>query len=232
MSTRNFTLPELAAAQAQKHLTVNEALAMADALLTGLVVSATTAAAPLSPVSGDLYILPAGPSGFGSGVEGQLAMWIDGAWLPITPSAGWRFTAADTAVEYMYAAGAWREGVARGVSYGSSVGFRLFEVELDLAGSSVTASGLIPARAIVLGVTGWVTDAITGATGWRVGDGSTDDRFGSGLGLAVASSNVGVVGPFATYAATDLVVSAEGPNFTDGTVRLSAAVILPAAAPV
>lgn len=59
-TSTNLLLPFLAAAQAQKHVTVNEALLKLDALVQLAVVSATTSAEPGSPSDGQVYILPAG----------------------------------------------------------------------------------------------------------------------------------------------------------------------------
>ena len=53
----------LAAAQAQKHVTVNESLLRLDALVQLAAKSASTAAEPASPVDGDIYILPSGKTG-------------------------------------------------------------------------------------------------------------------------------------------------------------------------
>lgn len=106
--------------------------------------------------------------------------------------------------------------------FGSFVRLETVEVELAaLSGATVTATGLIPDRSIVLGVTSWVTEAITGATSYDVGL-SGGSNFGGALGLAEGASNVGAVGPFAVYADTDVDVTANGGAFTGGTLRLAA----------
>lgn len=106
--------------------------------------------------------------------------------------------------------------------FGSFLRLRVTEVELAaLSGASVTAAGLIPDRAWVVGVASRTAAAITGATGYRVGISGDDSKFGSGLGIALGSSNVGVIGGQAFYASTDVIVTAEGGNFTAGTVRLA-----------
>ena len=50
MSTSNLNLPYIAADQAQKHVTHNEALRMLDALLHLSVISKTETSAPASPL--------------------------------------------------------------------------------------------------------------------------------------------------------------------------------------
>ena len=58
--TRHFALPLLAAGQAQKHVTVNEAFTRLDALAAGLAESASLGTPPPAPVEGDVYIVPEG----------------------------------------------------------------------------------------------------------------------------------------------------------------------------
>lgn len=109
---------------------------------------------------------------------------------------------------------------------GGFIRLEVYTVELTLSGANVTASGLIPApwyaRPILLGVTSWVVDAITGATSWSVGYSAEGSEFGGSLGVGAGQSNAGVVGPTGLYSDTDIVVSSSGGNFTGGTVRLAA----------
>ena len=62
-STTNLLLPYLRAAQAQKHLTHNEALRLLDGLVQLSVKSRSQTAAPASPNDRDRYILASGVSG-------------------------------------------------------------------------------------------------------------------------------------------------------------------------
>jgi hypothetical protein len=96
------------------------------------------------------------------------------------------------------------------------------EVELvGLTGSTHAAVGVIPANALVLGVTTRVTAAIGGATSYDVGDGSDVNHWGAGITVSsgpgdftdntVAWNN----GP-----AADVVLKANGGVFTSGAVRI------------
>ncbi|MEM7741299.1 MAG: DUF2793 domain-containing protein, partial [Pseudomonadota bacterium] len=88
-STR-LSLPYLAEAQSQKHVTVNEGLRRLDALVHASVESASTGAEPSSPSDGEAYILPAGATGTawaGQGLD-TIAARQDGAWVFIAPIAG------------------------------------------------------------------------------------------------------------------------------------------------
>lgn len=108
-STR-LHLPYLAAAQAQKHVTVNESLLRLDALVQLSARSATTATQPGSPSDGDLYLLPAGKTGaaWSAMADGAMAYYRDGAWEELTPNTGWRCYAEDEAALYARNASAWK----------------------------------------------------------------------------------------------------------------------------
>ena len=64
-------LPYLAAAQAQKHVTHNEALRRLDAVVQLAVLDATLAAPPASPDEGDRYIVAASATGAWAGQDGD-----------------------------------------------------------------------------------------------------------------------------------------------------------------
>jgi Protein of unknown function (DUF2793) len=91
----NLVLPYLEAAQAQKHVTVNEALSKLDALVHLAVLSRVVAIPPASPVDGDRYLLPASPTGAWSGQAGKVALRLEGTWVFATPREGWRLWVSD-----------------------------------------------------------------------------------------------------------------------------------------
>ena len=83
-------LPFLMAAQAQKHVTHNEALLRLDQV-TQLVLQALDATdPPADPDEGQVWALGAAPTGAWAGRGGDLALWFDGAWQFVTPGAGWQ----------------------------------------------------------------------------------------------------------------------------------------------
>jgi hypothetical protein len=91
-----------------------------------------------------------------------------------------------------------------------------------LTGATVTATNLIPANSILLGVTARVTTAITGATTFDIGDGTTANRFGDDVAIALNTTSNRVIDPALVTAATSVVLTANGSNFTGGAVRLTA----------
>ena len=80
MPTPNLGLPQLAADQAQKHVTVNEALYDLDALVQLAVLDRSLSALPGSPADGARYIVAASPTGAWAGHANHIAAWLDGAW--------------------------------------------------------------------------------------------------------------------------------------------------------
>jgi hypothetical protein len=87
--TPHLSLPLLAAAQAQKHVTHNEALAMLDALAQIAVKGSGWTDAPAEPAPGDRYIVGAGATGAFADRDVALAWFDAGHWRFLAPRAGW-----------------------------------------------------------------------------------------------------------------------------------------------
>ena len=231
MATTRLGFPYIAADQAQKHVTHNAALDMIDAELGGLVASATTTTAPGSAGEGEAYIVPAGATGFGTAAAGEVAVYVGGVWFASPPFFGRRAFALDEGRGYVYggATFGWVRGDVAGSLSGASLGLVIREATVNLpSGTSQTAAALIPNGSIVLGVSSKTVVAITGASSYMVGLSAGASEFGSGLGLAVGSTNLGMVGPFAVYADTGVVITRAGGAFTGGRVRLAAMLLCPA----
>lgn len=90
----NLSLPYLESGQAQKHVTLNEALRLLDALVQ-LAVNGVTSAPPAEPEEGERHIVGATPSGSFDGHEDEIAAFQDGAWVFLAPRPGWRAWDAD-----------------------------------------------------------------------------------------------------------------------------------------
>jgi len=89
LATTHLGLPYLSAAQAQKHVTHNEALRSLDALVQIAVLDAAETDPPPTPAEGDRYIVATSATGAWSGHDGELAAYVDGAWAFFTPVEGW-----------------------------------------------------------------------------------------------------------------------------------------------
>lgn len=89
MATPNLTLPLMAAAQAQKHVTHNEALRVLDSIVQ-LAVVAVTSSPPGSPAEGERHIVGGSATGAFAGHATEIAVWQSGGWVFVVPQVGWR----------------------------------------------------------------------------------------------------------------------------------------------
>jgi hypothetical protein len=188
-NTTNLNLPFLMPAQAQKHVTVNEALLRLDALVQASVSSATTLAQPTAPVDGALYILPAGKTGaaWGAMANNALAYWRDGAWEQITPREGWIAYVKDSDQLRVFDGAAWTQaGVRTALGLGSA--------------ATRAASGGAAALAALDAANTWsaqqtITGNLVGLTftsGGRIGDQTSPERtliWAAGDRLSVITEN-------------------------------------------
>ncbi|MEI9887051.1 MAG: DUF2793 domain-containing protein [Rhizomicrobium sp.] len=106
-STPRAALPLLAAAQAQKHVTHNEALLQLDALLFARFVDRDLTAPPSSPADGDTYLVKATASGAWTGQSGKIAYASSGAWRFAAPFAGFAAYVVDESKLIVFNGTAW-----------------------------------------------------------------------------------------------------------------------------
>lgn len=85
-----LNLPYLQPAQAQKHVTHNEALRALDLVVQLSVASIDATIPPAAPEQGETHALGAGPTGAWAGQDGKLAAWLDNGWHFLMPEPGWR----------------------------------------------------------------------------------------------------------------------------------------------
>lgn len=223
--TAQLALPLVLPAQAQKHVTVNEALARLDAVAQLRVVSSSVTNPPASAVDGAGYVVPAGATGAWAGKTGQIAVWSNGGWIYLAPKTGWHAWDEDAGGSRMFDGVRWVANALAVSRGGAAVTWRVLEFDHVLVpGGTNSTAVAIPASAQVLGVTGRVIAALTGPglSGWRVGVSGSADRYGSGMGTALNSYALGLSGaPVTYYVPTPLLLSAEGGSFAGGAVRLA-----------
>ena len=106
-TSTHLLLPYLLAAQAQKHVTVNEALRLLDGLVQLAVLDRHLTAPPASPADGDRYIVASGATGAWAGWDLNVAYWVDGAWLRLVPRPGWQAWVTDEATFLAWDGTAW-----------------------------------------------------------------------------------------------------------------------------
>ena len=100
-------LPLLQPAQAQKHVTHNEALRLLDITVQLAVLDRDLQAPPALPQEGDRYIIGPAPTGAWQGRAGQIAAFWGGVWVFVTPQNGWQARVLDEARTLHHQGGVW-----------------------------------------------------------------------------------------------------------------------------
>lgn len=88
-STPNLALPYIMPAQAQKHVTHNEAIRTLDALAQCAVIDRNRTTPPQAPTEGDRHIVAAGATGAWANHDFKIAAFQDGGWFFYAPGVGW-----------------------------------------------------------------------------------------------------------------------------------------------
>ncbi len=104
--TPNMGATLLEAAQAQKEVTVNEALMRMDALLNTGAISKNAATPPASPTAGNMYIVADNATEEWEGKEQHIA-YFDQIWRFIVPKQGSTMWVQDMAAFYYFDGAAW-----------------------------------------------------------------------------------------------------------------------------
>lgn len=129
VDTARLNLPLIAAEQALKHITHNEAITALDALVQLVVEELDVTAPPGSPAVGESYEIGVGATGDWAGMDGQLATWSNSGWRFATPSEGWLLWDKNTGGAYVHVSAAW-------VAFSGTLGA---VQNLSLLGVNVTA---------------------------------------------------------------------------------------------
>jgi len=108
------------AAQAQKELTHNEALARLD-MLVAPRAEALLADPPTGPVPGTCWIVSAPATGDWAGREDALVCWTEGGWRFVTAQDGMAVYCADLPGWRVYRDGAWQASAAIALPGGGSI---------------------------------------------------------------------------------------------------------------
>jgi hypothetical protein len=103
----NLSLPFIMPAQAQKHVTHNEAIELLDMIVQLTLEASNVAVPPGAPNEGQAWALGASPSGDWSGQAGMIATWRGAGWLFVSPREGWMAWVKDSAELQVMTGGAW-----------------------------------------------------------------------------------------------------------------------------
>jgi hypothetical protein len=217
MSTTTYLdLPLLAAAQAQKHVTVNEALLTLDAYLGAAVSGRGRVTPPGAPVVGEAWYLrdvPALETAW-EGEQGKIAVAVDATglnWRFLPPVTGQIMTVADEGLLLAWDGSRWLAPMQR--SY--------LRQDLTLTGAFVAATLAIPANSLVYAVRSRVLTGITGAAAYSVGHSADTGRFGVDLPGGVDNVWPGGRAPIWYATADDRVIRVTGRNGSGGTANFT-----------
>ena len=224
-NTAQFGLPLIMPAQAQKHVTVNEALTKLDAFAQLRLASTRLHQPPSEPKLGQCYFV-AGESESGwAGQAGAIATHANGGWVFTRPLAGWRAWDEEDAAWKAFDGTEWVRGAVTMTPGGAGLAFVTDEFDHALSPGAVNWTEYkVPQAAMVFGISGRVLATVSGegVSSWRLGVLGADDRYGSGLGTDGNSFVLGLTGmPVTYYEATPLILSTNAGTFASGLVRLS-----------
>lgn len=102
-----LSLPFILPAQAQKHVTHNEAIELLDLIVQLTLESVTDTAPPATAAEGQAWAVPAGATGSWAAQSGMIAAWRGGGWLFVAPVAGWVAWVVDVQSLHVLAEGVW-----------------------------------------------------------------------------------------------------------------------------
>lgn len=105
--TPNLSLPFIQAAQAQKHVTHNEAIELLDMIVQLTLEGTEATVPPATPAEGQAWALGAGAGGDWTGQENLIATWRGGGWLFVVPRDGWRAWVRDLSELQVWDGAAW-----------------------------------------------------------------------------------------------------------------------------
>lgn len=223
--TAKLGLPYIITSQAQKEVTHNQALNALDLFVPRIVIDFADTP-PGSPAEGDLYIVGTSPTDEFVGHDNELAQYLTGGWIFYTPYKWLDVLVEAEETRYAWDGSAWVPFGLIMKDSGEYLRVQSWEEDVDL--SSVTSTTLeIPNRATVLAVNTRVIEEVMGVPSFGVGVSGDTTRYGTGIGTAVDSTNIGITfNPIGYYADTPVELTPDSGTFTDGLVRINAQYIL------
>ena len=219
--TYQFRIPYLEAAQAQKHVTVNEALTRLDAL-TQLRVQSRVSDVPATSDDGQTYIVPASATGAWLGQDHNIAIYSNGGWIFAQSQHGWVAWILDETVEVRFDGVLWDYAYPNQNPVLGAIALRTHEFDHTIsAGTFNLTTEVIPSHSVVFGISGRVIEAVTGPVTLKFGVTGAIGRYGKEYGPALNSYVLGLTSnPITYFEDTALRVTGEGSDLIAGQIRL------------
>ncbi|PWJ12926.1 DUF2793 domain-containing protein [Jannaschia seohaensis] len=206
-TTPLLDLPLIQEAQAQKHVTHNEAVAALDALVLPVALDADRTAPPAAPAEGDRHLVAAPATGVWAGRDGTLAAFSNGGWVFHLPRAGWRVQVLAEAAERIFDGAVWARPAMLGLNATADATNRLtvaapatllshegagHQIKVNKAAPSDTASLLFQT-----GFSGRAEMGLAGSDDFAVKVSADGATFHDGLAIAAATGAVRLPGGYA-----------------------------------
>ncbi len=156
-ATPRLALPLLAAGQAQKEMSHNEALALLDLAAQARAEAIGTDTPPGDPEPGQCWILGADPTGEWAGQAHKVAGWTAGGWRFLAPFEGLRLWLGRSGGFACFCGGEWIAGEAHGrliVEGDQVVGPRAAAIAEPEGGTVVDAEARAAIVAVLLALRG------------------------------------------------------------------------------
>lgn len=168
VDTPNLAMPLMDSSQNGKYLTFNNCLRRIDGVLRGNVIDSTLSTPPVSPTSGDTYIVAATATDAWATKEDDIAVWNGTAWYFTSPSEGWSVLDTTNDVHLYYSGSAWVENAVKVSGNNASLKVVQKEELVTLSsGTKVTSTIQFPAFSIPLFASAYVKTAITGPSAFQ-----------------------------------------------------------------
>ena len=225
--TTRLQLPFIVTAQAQKEVTHNDSLQTLDAFIMP-VVQEILNTPPVSPNVGDLYLVGTSPTDDFASQNNKIAQYLTGGWRFYTP-----FKWMDAIIEnlnerYSFDGTNWMPFGLLMKDTGEYLRIGHWQDDITVSGSDIDTSEVIPDRSSVVAVNMRVLTAVTGASSIDIGVSGDTGRYGTGIGIAQDSTNIGMTyHPVTYYADTPIKLTAQGGAFAGGVVRVTAQYLKP-----
>ncbi len=110
-----LSLPLIQPAQAQKHVTHNEAIELLDMVVQLTLQAIDQTSPPAAPAEGQTWAIGETPTGDWAGQAGLLASFRGGGWLFVAPKIGWQAYVVNTADIRVYDGANWVASGGSGV---------------------------------------------------------------------------------------------------------------------